>query len=87
MGRINHTPNFFHFKNQQSSLDNHQSDGKNAGSVPAYAPNIRARGRPGPSPLQLFGAFGPLGVACKMAVRAVSCAVNASCIPRSNELR
>ncbi len=39
MGRINHTPNFFHFKNQQSSLDIHQSDGKNAGSVPAYAPN------------------------------------------------
>jgi hypothetical protein len=28
--RINHTPNFFHFNNQQSSLDNHQSDGKNA---------------------------------------------------------
>jgi len=49
--------------------------------------NIRARGRPGPSPLQLSGAYGPLGVACKMAVRAVSCAVNASCIPRSNELR
>jgi hypothetical protein len=24
--RINHTPNFFHFNNQQSSLDNHQSD-------------------------------------------------------------
>ncbi len=39
MDRINHTPNFFHFKNQQSSLDNHQSDGKNAGSVPGYAPN------------------------------------------------
>jgi hypothetical protein len=28
--RINRTPNFFHFNNQQSSLDNHQSDGKNA---------------------------------------------------------
>jgi hypothetical protein len=27
--RINHSPNFFHFNNQQSSLDNHQSDGKN----------------------------------------------------------
>jgi hypothetical protein len=26
--RINHTPNFFHFNNRQSSLDNHQSDGK-----------------------------------------------------------
>ena len=25
MDRINHTPNFFHFKNQQSSLDNHHS--------------------------------------------------------------
>jgi hypothetical protein len=37
MGRINHTPNFFHFKNQQSSLDNHQSDGKNAGTVPGYS--------------------------------------------------
>jgi hypothetical protein len=37
MGRINHTPNFFHFKNQQSSLDNQQSGGKNAGTVPAYA--------------------------------------------------
>jgi len=23
--RIDHAPNFFHFKNQQSSLDNHQS--------------------------------------------------------------
>jgi len=28
--RISHTPNFFHFNNQQSSLDNHQSDVKNA---------------------------------------------------------
>jgi membrane-anchored protein YejM (alkaline phosphatase superfamily) len=26
--RINHMPNFFHFNNRQSSLDNHQSDGK-----------------------------------------------------------
>ena len=25
MDRINHTPNFFHFKNQKSSLDNHRS--------------------------------------------------------------
>ena len=39
MDRINHTHNFFHFKNQKSSLDNHQSDGKNAGTVPVYAPN------------------------------------------------
>jgi len=28
--RINHTPNFFHINNQQSSLDNHQSYVKNA---------------------------------------------------------
>jgi len=28
--RIYHSPNFFHFNNQQSSIDNHQSDGKNA---------------------------------------------------------
>ena len=28
MDRINHTPNFFHFNNQQPSLGNHQSDGK-----------------------------------------------------------
>jgi hypothetical protein len=34
--RINHSPNFFHFKNQQSSLDNHQSDLKKRGPV-AYA--------------------------------------------------
>ena len=24
MDRINHTPNFFHFKNQKSSIDNHR---------------------------------------------------------------
>jgi hypothetical protein len=28
LSRLNHTPNFFHFNNQQSSLDNHQSIGK-----------------------------------------------------------
>jgi hypothetical protein len=28
MHRINHSPNFFHFNNQQSSIGNHQSDGK-----------------------------------------------------------
>jgi len=34
MSRINHTPQFLHFKNQQSSLGNHQSlAGKNAGTV------------------------------------------------------
>ena len=41
MDRINHTPNFFHFKIQQSSLDNHQSDGKNAGTVPGYSKEPR----------------------------------------------
>ncbi len=30
MDRIYHSPNLFHFNNQQSSLDNHQSDVKNA---------------------------------------------------------
>jgi hypothetical protein len=34
--RINHSPNFFHFNNQQSSLDNHQSDLKKRSPV-AYA--------------------------------------------------
>jgi hypothetical protein len=27
---MDHMTNFFHFNNQQSSLDNHQSDGKSA---------------------------------------------------------
>jgi hypothetical protein len=34
--RIDHSPNFFHFNNQQSSLDNRQSDLKKRGPV-AYA--------------------------------------------------
>jgi hypothetical protein len=34
MNRISYTPQFLHFKNQQSSLDNHQSvAGKTAGAV------------------------------------------------------
>jgi hypothetical protein len=34
MNRINYTPQFLHFKNQQTSLDNHQSiAGKTAGTV------------------------------------------------------
>jgi hypothetical protein len=36
LSRLNHTPNFFHFNNQQSSLGNHQSDGKKRNPV-AYA--------------------------------------------------
>jgi hypothetical protein len=33
MSRINHTPQFLYFKNQQSSLDSHQSiAGKTAGT-------------------------------------------------------
>jgi len=31
--RINHSPNFIHFNNQQSTLDNHQSDLKKRGPV------------------------------------------------------
>jgi hypothetical protein len=45
MGRINHTPNSFHFKNQQSSLDNHQSDGKTWGLSPRTPKNQTADGR------------------------------------------
>ena len=34
--RIDHAPNFFHFKNQQSSLDNHQSVLRDARGPSAY---------------------------------------------------
>jgi hypothetical protein len=51
--RINHLPNFFHFKNQQSSLGNHQSVGKNAvqwlmhsgREVPPSGPKPNSRSR------------------------------------------